>query len=438
MSVRYLLELAVIFPAALFAVLPARASLKYPPVKVCVYVLCVMICLCVIEALVCAKYSIHSWYAVVINGVLFPLAYIFLVNANLYRKLFCLLNSAMLCELCTMYTRYIIAPYELADSHEFTASALHSLLFLGSSVIVCAVFFRTLTVKLPALMNEERIAGVWRYMFLAPLVMTLLMRWMTPLRPFVVMTGRVRPVAIVLVTFVMISAFMFYHIFWWTTQRLTESARLQQENTFLQMEAKRYEELKSYMNYSRTLRHDFRQHILIINHLTESGQIDELKDYLSQFTASMSLDSRKIYCANPALDALAAHYDLLAESQQTQITWRIELPQTLTVNEADFCAMLGNLTENALNAVRTLPPDQRKINVMSSMLSDYMTGISIDNTYTGKITFGKNGLPFSGHKGHGIGLISVKNTVNRYGGSMNITAKDGIFSVDIILYSHTE
>ena len=201
MSIRYFLELAVIFPAALFALLPARDSLKYPPLKLCASAVCVMICLCLTEALMSVKYSLQSWYAVVFNGVLFPLVYLFIVNESLYRKLFCLLNSAMLCELCTMYTRYIIAPYELPKSHEFTASVLYSLLFLGISVIIGAVFFKTLTVKLPALMNEERVAGVWNYMFLGPLVMTLLMRWMTPVRPFVVMTGRVRPVAIVQVTF---------------------------------------------------------------------------------------------------------------------------------------------------------------------------------------------------------------------------------------------
>ncbi|MBQ7214853.1 MAG: GHKL domain-containing protein [Synergistaceae bacterium] len=50
-------------------------------------------------------------------------------------------------------------------------------------------------------------------------------------------------------------------------------------------------------------------------------------------------------------------------------------------------------------------------------------------------SFGKNGLPVSPKAGHGIGLASVMNTVERYGGSMNITAEGNVFSVDIILYS---
>ena len=388
------------------------------------------------------------WLAVMIPAVVFAVTPVLasqkdsplivrLKTISTSRKIFCLLNSGMLCELCSMYTRYIIAPYE-STGHVFTdSSEIPALAFLGMAVIVGAVFWRTLTVKLPVLMNEDRIAGVWRYMFIAPLVMSIVIHWMTPISPRVVMTGRVRPIAMALVTFVMAAAFMFYHIFWWTTARLTENARLQQENTFLQMEAKRYNEMQSYVNYARELRHNFRQHILVITSLADSGQLPELREYLSQFT-DMHTQSYRFFCANHAVDAVASHYDRVAGTQDTAINWRLELPRELAVMEADYCAVFGNLIENALAAVKTLPPESRKINVISSMLSQYMTGISIDNPFTGKIAFGKNGLPVSPKAGHGIGLASVKNTVERYGGSMNITTTGNVFSVDIILYSESD
>ena len=385
------------------------------------------------------------WLAVMFSGAAFTVTPVLasqkdspvitrLKSLSLSRKIFCFLNSGMLCELCSMYTRFIIAPYESTGQVFTDSTILPALGFLGMSVIVGAVFFRTLTVKLPVLMNEDRIAGVWRYMFLFPLVMSIVIHWMTPISPRVVMTGRVRPVSLVLVTFVMASAFMFYHISWWTTVRLTESARLQQENTFLQMEAKRYNEMQSYMNYSREMRHNFRQHILVITSLVDSGQLPELREYLSQF-AGLNTKSYTFFCPNHAVDAGASHSDRVAGTQDTAINWRLELPAELAVREADYCAIFGNLIENALTAVKSLPPESRRINVISSMLSQYMTGISINNPFSGKITFGKNGLPVSPKAGHGIGLASVMNTVERYGGSMNITAEGNVFSVDIILYS---
>ena len=66
-----------------------------------------------------------------------------------------------------------------------------------------------------------------------------------------------------------------------------------------------------------------------------------------------------------------------------------------------------------------------------------MLGLSVDNRYSGTISFGRNGLPSSHIKGHGTGLVSVMNTVKHYNGSMSINTEGDIFSVNIILYCNT-
>ena len=135
-------------------------------------------------------------------------------------------------------------------------------------------------------------------------------------------------------------------------------------------------------------------------------------------------------CSNSAVNAIASHYDLIARKQDTKISWRLEIPSVLPVKESDFCAVLGNLTENALKAVKNLDSNKRNINIISSMLSDSMLGLSIDNPFEGAIKFNKNGLPLSS----GIGLSSVSNIVGRYGGSLNINTDNNIFSAGLIFY----
>ena len=220
--------------------------------------------------------------------------------------------------------------------------------------------------------------------------------------------------------------FLFYHVSYWLVARMNESAKLQQENTLLTMENKRYNELKSYMDTTRTLRHDFRQHILVISQLAGEGKFYELQDYLAPLTKKASTAYRT-FCANRAVDAIASHYDSIAGQQDTNIEWRLELPNVLPVNEADFCAMFGNLLENALHAVKELPHEKRKVKAICSMLSDRMIGVSTDNPYAGTFTDSKKGT----------GLASVAGTVERYGGSLNINEENNIFSVDIILYCNS-
>lgn len=74
------------------------------------------------------------------------------------------------------------------------------------------------------------------------------------------------------------------------------------------------------------------------------------------------------------------------------------------------------------------------VRVISSVISDNMIGLSVENPYTGKIHFNREGLPTSLEPGHGIGLPSVQTTVERYNGTMNIDAKNMRFVVSIMMY----
>ena len=432
LTLRYALGLSLIIPAVIFAFMPVIDSLKMRQAvtfRAFGLVVAVMI---LGGSILGVKYGVRVGGLILAFSAVIFAAYFFAVDTDAGKKIFCVFNSAMLCALCPMYTIYINAPCELAnDSGVFTLSS--GIICVVISVILGVVFFRTLSVKFSFLLKEDSIRDIWRFFFMIPLAMSIVICWMTPLRPEVVMTGRVRSVGLMLVAFLTGGIFISCHIFWLIVSKLTERAKLQQENNLLTMESKRYEEMCSYMDFTRALRHDFRQHIFVMSELSEAGRIPELQVYLSQL-ATHNAKGYKSFCANGAVDAIASHYDRLAEEDVVKISWRLELPHRLPVKETEYCAMMGNLIENALKAVKILPQEKRKVNVISSMLSDAMLGLSVDNEYAGSISIGRNGLPESIREGHGMGLISVMNTVKRYGGTMNISTMDNIFSVDIILY----
>ena len=97
-------------------------------------------------------------------------------------------------------------------------------------------------------------------------------------------------------------------------------------------------------------------------------------------------------CANAALDAIAGHYQRIAETQNTRISWRLDLPERLPLDEVDLCMMLGNLLENALHAVCALLRLTRGSDDFH-MIGGAMLGLSVENGYVGEIAFAPNGLP---------------------------------------------
>ena len=197
-------------------------------------------------------------------------------------------------------------------------------------------------------------------------------------------------------------------------------------------ESRRYMELRSYLEQTRHLRHDFRQHLHVISGLTEAGRLDELKSYLSQYESELS-DARPTLCVNAAVDALAGHYDYEARKQGIQIEWKLELPKLLPLPEADLCTILGNLLENALHASQKLPPEERQVKVLARMLSPAMMGLMVENRYDGVLKKQGGVLHSTKHDGQGIGLVSVETAVHRYHGNLTVETGGNVFRANVLL-----
>ena len=225
-----------------------------------------------------------------------------------------------------------------------------------------------------------------------------------------------------------LSAYEMYRV----AKEYARSSQLDRENQLLAVESRRYMELRSYLEQTRHLRHDFRQHLHVISGLTEAGRLDELKSYLSQYESELS-DARPTLCVNAAVDALAGHYDYEARRQGIQIEWKLELPKLLPLPEADLCTILGNLLENALHASQKLPPEQRRVQVMAQMLSPAMLGLVVENRYDGMLKKQQGILHSTKHEGTGIGLVSAETVVHKYNGNLHLETEEQIFRVNVLL-----
>ena len=433
---RYILELAIIIPDAVFIYLPLIEDLRWGN-WITYSISGVLLSVFVILAAWVSTVNILPVIPVLIASVIFLfLVFFFSVKITLGRKLFCFFTSIMLGAFCLLYSIILMAGFEAVNDLWESTRLLtieSGLASLGLSALIGIAFFKILTKDLPMLLQEERINGMWDFLFLIPFMALLLISWLTPMYPKYLLVGRYRIIALVVLPLIPLIVLLIYYLLWWIAAKFSESARLQQESTMLQMESKRYEELRNYMDETSSLHHDFRQHILVIRQLSGAGKFNELQDYLAQFE-DIADKNYAGYCDNAAVDAIASYYTTFAESQDTMIDWELTLPKDLPLKESEYCVILGNLLENALRAVKNLPKEHRCVNVISSLLSDTIIGISVDNPFSGKMKFKRNGLPRSSREGHGIGLVSVLNTVKRYDGTMKVTAEKNMFSVDIVLH----
>lgn len=427
---RYALELAITVPASAYCFLPASRYYRFRKPVVYLAAMVEELFFILVGSYLGMRYSISSFYMMLVSLLVFYPSLLICTRLEWIKVLFITLNACMLTFFAALYNTYLTAPWE--QNLELTWQPRTSLVCLLICLWVLVIFYPALYRRLPDLFEQPLLDRMWSWLWVVPLVLSALFMWVMPLDPSLMLKGRIRLVMLILLPLILIAVRLSYYLWWWIVHNMTLHMQSMQENSVLRLESKRYAALQNYLAETRTMRHDFRQHLRVISALARSGKQEELTAYLDELEAgevqNVSL------CANTAVDAIASYYDDLARNHDIRMNWTLALPRTLPVSEPDLCSLLGNLLDNAIQAVQPLPLDRRHVEVIGRMLSEQMLGISVTNPYAGSVRIGRSGLPVVRSRNHGIGLQSVQALVKKYNGSMDLSTDDGIFAVNILLY----
>ncbi len=125
---------------------------------------------------------------------------------------------------------------------------------------------------------------------------------------------------------------------------------------------------------------------------------------------------------NPVADILAGNKLGIAKSMGIDTNCSLVLPYPCTVRDIDFCIILSNALDNAINACKNLDNSSEKyINIKGYKQGDFIL-IEIENS------FQKKNMP-----GKGTGLANIKAAVRKYNGAVGIRTGHGIFTLSILL-----
>lgn len=350
---------------------------------------------------------------------------------SLGQPAFAFTTSTMVISMCRMLAVVINAHAELHNSENVYLFST-SLLSLGLSVALSALYAFMTVPWIRWLLNQFDEERLWRTVWIWPMALTALFVFILPEDPATVLVNRMQQISILAILASFISVFLQLYQYYRIARECTLNLHLTQENQMLAIESRRYTELRTYMEQTRHLRHDFRQHLRVISGLTENGNLDALKTYLHQYESEIG-DAPTLLCCNPAVDAIAGYYALWASQKQIPIHWNLNLPDQLPMPEADLCMLMGNLLENALLASENLPPEERDVSVVCQMLSPAMLGLIVENRYDGTLKRHGDTLYSTRHAGCGTGLISVKSAVRKYNGQLTMDTENRFFRVHILL-----
>lgn len=103
----------------------------------------------------------------------------------------------------------------------------------------------------------------------------------------------------------------------------------------------------------------------------------------------------------------------MAKRDEIPFRARLDLPETLPVDEIDMCLVLSNLLENALEASLRTAPGRRQIELTAYLHADRILLIEVENAFDGEVNE-KNGVfRSSKRRENGIGIQSVHPILQR-------------------------
>lgn len=201
-----------------------------------------------------------------------------------------------------------------------------------------------------------------------------------------------------------------------------------QMKTIWESEKKQLEISKENMDYMKILAHDLKHELNESTLLISKDKVDELNRRIAAFGNS-------IKTGNDILDLVIAERTLIVQKENINLSIIADGSVLSNMKQSDCYSLFMNIMDNAIDAVKELPKDQREIS-LAVRESMGMILIHEVNPFKGTLNF-KDGLPQT-TKGdsmyHGLGTKSIKGIVDSYSGDCEISIKDNnIYVLNILL-----
>ena len=187
-----------------------------------------------------------------------------------------------------------------------------------------------------------------------------------------------------------------------------------------------YAQLEDLNGTLRAQRHDFMNHLQVVFSLLELEDYKEASDYIERVYGDIRRVSRTLKTAHPAINALLAAKVGDCEARGVHVDLQIESPWTdLPVESWEMCRVLGNLIDNAMDAMKDTPAPRLLIRLSESVQSYTFAiannGPMIQPSVAERIF--QRGFSTKG-EGRGMGLSIVRGIMESGGGKLTLSSDE--------------
>lgn len=212
---------------------------------------------------------------------------------------------------------------------------------------------------------------------------------------------------------------------------------LELKNELLEENYKRMQEV--YGTNAR-LYHDMAHHLQMIYYLAQKSGNTEIMDYAASVSEPMREFSNVIWSGVDIVDAILNHAAAQADGLGIVMDMNVEFPRDSVVAADDICVILFNLLDNAIentkDAAKICEGSKAPVISVAIRKIEKFLMIKVQNPCSSlpKKRFGRFFTTKADPLHHGIGLLNVKQTAQKYGGNVETEVKEGKFVASVLLF----
>ncbi|MBO5373797.1 MAG: GHKL domain-containing protein [Lachnospiraceae bacterium] len=212
---------------------------------------------------------------------------------------------------------------------------------------------------------------------------------------------------------------------------LEENAKQEILISKYELQSAYYQDMKKYMDSFRSLRHDFKNHLIILNTYAEQNDTEKLQNYLNKITDTLT-DASVIQTPHDLISAILNTKALACREKKINFQQNCYFSD-INISDYHLIKILGNILDNAITAAGKL---ENGFISFSMEQSDTYLHITCENNHKEKIikkdghfvTTKENANMF-----HGLGIKNIQSSIDELNGTLDIDYDDSMFTVSILI-----
>ncbi len=181
----------------------------------------------------------------------------------------------------------------------------------------------------------------------------------------------------------------------------------------------------------RAWKHDYHNHLQLMQAYLEMDKHSDMKAHLMALTEDIGTMDPLVRSGNVMVDAILNCKLSPLKEKGILVSAKATVPPNRSLPEVDLCAVVGNLLDNAIEALLRMPETEtRFIRVYMRPMEEQLY-LSITNAMSGRPKKGFKSLKRIDQMG--FGLLRVDQLVKKHGGYVNRQHEDGVFATEIML-----